>query len=457
MADYKSYLAARILSEDQAVTYRLLSRALKVNVNTAKQMLYDFHRVQNGKKPGTIHATYLISGTKKKEEITNGQHLKDGEDEHMQSSPFMSSLPQQEDTTEDIPVMTISLVREEDLNGSDKCQGKLDMTANMKATEVKAQYEHISCIHIYSLSPAPLKDIQVLSDVTREIQGLCVNEDPLEQNKVYGIILNKDVKRRTVRRAPAAASTISTAAPKAQPPKPKATDAKEGPKPSTSSSINIKKETKTNANDFFGKSSSTKAEPSIAEKKPPAALKRDSSKSDSSTGGPPAAASPAENSPLKGMDDDDDDEEDDGYVPPPQPSKEADSDRKSRKEREAALRRMMEDDDEEEVATPDVEMKEEANETEQEEKHEPEPEPEPTVTVSGGRRRGKRRVMKKKTVRDEEGYLVTKEEAVWESFSEDDAPAAPKRQQLSSGVASKPKKAAGKAGQGNIMSFFGKK
>jgi DNA polymerase delta subunit 3 len=34
-----------------------------------------------------------------------------------------------------------------------------------------------------------------------------------------------------------------------------------------------------------------------------------------------------------------------------------------------------------------------------------EEESEPTVTVENGRRRGKRRVMKKKTVKDEEGYL----------------------------------------------------
>ena len=31
--------------------------------------------------------------------------------------------------------------------------------------------------------------------------------------------------------------------------------------------------------------------------------------------------------------------------------------------------------------------------------------PEPSVVVSGGRRRGRRKVMKKKTIRDEEGYL----------------------------------------------------
>ena len=36
----------------------------------------------------------------------------------------------------------------------------------------------------------------------------------------------------------------------------------------------------------------------------------------------------------------------------------------------------------------------------------PEPEDDkPTVTVSDGRRRGKRRVMKKKKVKDEDGYL----------------------------------------------------
>ena len=34
---YKDYLAARVLTEHMPVTYRLLSRALKTNVNTAKR------------------------------------------------------------------------------------------------------------------------------------------------------------------------------------------------------------------------------------------------------------------------------------------------------------------------------------------------------------------------------------------------------------------------------------
>lgn len=107
---------------------------------------------------------------------------------------------------------------------------------------------------------------------------------------------------------------------------------------------------------------------------------------------------------------DDDDDEEDTYVPPPQKAREekgeGESDRQSRKAREAALKAMMEDSDGEEevkvgkrpeveeneveVETPDVEMKDETP---------------PAPVVSDGRRRGRRRVMKKKTVKDEDGYL----------------------------------------------------
>ena len=108
-----------------------------------------------------------------------------------------------------------------------------------------------------------------------------------------------------------------------------------------------------------------------------------------------------------------------------------------------------------------------------------EPSPEPAVTVTGGRRRGRRKIMKKKTIKDEEGYLglcpsrqallrlshsntnllsylVTKEEPAWESFSEDE-PGPTKERTPASSMAAKGKKTGGKPAQGNIMSFFGKK
>ena len=51
-----------MLTTERQVSYRTLSRALRVHANRAKQMLYDFHRTQNKKTPNSLHATYLITG-----------------------------------------------------------------------------------------------------------------------------------------------------------------------------------------------------------------------------------------------------------------------------------------------------------------------------------------------------------------------------------------------------------
>jgi DNA polymerase delta subunit 3 len=84
-------------------------------------MLFEFHRQQNAKKPGTVHATYLVAGAKRNSGATtnNASTLKDGEDEYMQSSPFRSSPipPNQDVVVEDSPVLSITLVKEEDLDG----------------------------------------------------------------------------------------------------------------------------------------------------------------------------------------------------------------------------------------------------------------------------------------------------------------------------------------------------
>jgi DNA polymerase delta subunit 3 len=123
-------------------------------------MLFEFHRIQNGKKPGTIHATYLISGTKRKEEPTNGAVKQDGDgDDYMQSSPPMSSMPQPDDDgTGESSVLTITLTREEDLEGmrSPLCTESTVLTLLLA---IQSQYELISSIHIYSLGPHPLKVI----------------------------------------------------------------------------------------------------------------------------------------------------------------------------------------------------------------------------------------------------------------------------------------------------------
>lgn len=84
------------------------------------RMLYEFHSTQVTKSPGSVNATYLLDGVPRapKESSVNG-HRQDGEDTHMQSSPYMSSsMPHQEDQEEEaVPSKSIILAKEDDLDG----------------------------------------------------------------------------------------------------------------------------------------------------------------------------------------------------------------------------------------------------------------------------------------------------------------------------------------------------
>jgi DNA polymerase delta subunit 3 len=131
---HRQWLAAQVLSDQQTVSYRTLARALTVHVNAAKRMLYDFYSHENAKKPGSVHATYLLAGIKAIEEHplpANGQNgTHKYEDDPMPSSPppFTSSMIQSSQQDSDgkearvSSIRTITLVREESLDGMVLCR-----------------------------------------------------------------------------------------------------------------------------------------------------------------------------------------------------------------------------------------------------------------------------------------------------------------------------------------------
>lgn len=127
------------------------------------RMLYDFHHRQTAKKPESVHATYLITGTRKPRAPTktNGTQDRDGEDRFMQSSPFMSSMPVQADGEEEhIPVTSILLAKEEDLDGRSviALDGESAVSSKkLTLADAKAQFDKITSIHVYSLEPGTLK------------------------------------------------------------------------------------------------------------------------------------------------------------------------------------------------------------------------------------------------------------------------------------------------------------
>lgn len=526
--DFKKYLATEILSEQRTISYRHVSRALKVHVNAAKCMLYDFYQFQNDKKPGSIYATYLLSGTKRKPSLgaaTNGtgnKHKHDFDiDEHIPSSPppFTSSMlePSQqssqaeEDETPHVAVRTITLVREDALEGTILNPASIYEDTDVLASEMKEQYEVISSIHIYSLSPTRIQDLVTLTDISRGLfTDVFMKEDPLQHNKTYGVIQNPNVRRRKGKRP----VVPQGPAPKFQPVKdePKKTSifpTKSAAKPSTPASAP--------KNEDASRPSSRDSTSTTSSAKQPT-LKRDASdlfkafakqgRRISTPTSAPKSTNKDEDTTMKDAADDDEGESEedalflDTNTRKPGTTKKRPSDAKKKKEERAAeLRKLVQSDDEaeSESAEPKAEKgtdakpeskddkdDEDANEEEQvawsdsdsEKKKKPEPKPEPEPQHEGPkRRRGKRKVMKKRTMKDEDGYLVTKEEAVWESFSEDEpepAPAAAKKDvprssfgkmqtqthsqsQSQSKAGAKKKGGGGAGGGGNIMSFFGKK
>ncbi|KAJ8128832.1 hypothetical protein O1611_g4801 [Lasiodiplodia mahajangana] len=195
MDDYKQYLAQKILTEDQVVTYRLLSRALKVHVNTAKEMLYDFHKWQNDKRPDTLHATYIIFGTKSIPMQQQQQQQQDGDVEMTDSQ--MSEDAEDAPLSDLVPTHTLSLVSQEQLE------------------ETLSQYTEVASIHVYSLAPHPLKDFQLLTDTTRQVLELSIADDVSNANKVYGTIANPNMRRRERRAGSQEAKSAVKEEPKA--------------------------------------------------------------------------------------------------------------------------------------------------------------------------------------------------------------------------------------------------
>ncbi|KAL4871133.1 hypothetical protein BDV12DRAFT_164826 [Aspergillus spectabilis] len=434
--DYKKYLAENVLNERRPVTYRSLGRALRVHSTIAKQMLYDFHRHENAKKPHSVNATYILTGKPKAPEPTtlNGKH--DETDSIPPSSPYFdSSMPNQDAAEAEIPVSSVLLVREEDLK------------------DAKASFESLSSIYVYSLQPTVLQDLNALTDVDREMLVNYAKDDPLEFGKQWGMIQNKNVKRRTGAQPPPPPPFPSSSIPAKRPAQ---------SEPSQSKSETKKEEPLEPPKPVQRQSSSLSAK--STEKAPPAKKEKGSlfssfaktkpklKKEESST----PAASGTESAEPSGPEDvmlDDASEEESEELFPESKKQGTGETRESRKEREEKLKKMMEDDDEDEEML-DATLSEEPTPT----IDQPPPKQEDLkvqATVQGGRRRGRRQVMKKAVKKDSEGYLVTVEEPSWESFSEDEpAPPPPKKKPAINAPKAKP---GAKAGQGNIMSFFGKK
>ncbi|KAL8709946.1 MAG: hypothetical protein Q9220_005396 [cf. Caloplaca sp. 1 TL-2023] len=360
-------------------------------------MLFQFHKEQNSKKPGSVKAVYVVSGMTTavtRGVSTQGSQAPDG-DAYMRSSPpLSSSMPQPDDDEEPLAVRSITICREEDLDGPRPVptptpvaagRGSLGSTAAAPAKEEKSSQRKISTQEEIS---SKARSLQLGSQEKK-----ATAKPPRLKKEASDIFKSFAKPRGKVSRE----NTESSAAP----------------------------------------SPVTHEEPNDAQEV-----------HDVQTDDPMNGASESE-------------QEEDFMI---KNENAAQPGHPNRQEREEQLRNLMNDDDDAQAEDPmeasdtDAPIQiQESSTTALPEKNIGE-EAVVSAGTTGGRRRGRRKVMKKKMLKDEEGYLVTKEEPAWESFSEDEPlPKETTTQASTVSSAAKGKRMSGKPGQGNIMSFFGKK
>ena len=372
---------------------------------------------------------------------------------------------------------------------------------------VKSAYEILTSIHIYSLSPCRLQDLQTLSDTSRHLYNTYfVKEDPLQHNATYGVIINKTVRRRTGRRPPPPTIEPKQAVKSNQVSKPTSggkivpgpgpfVKKEEHSRPGSSGSItsastaHTKTSLKRDTSDFFRAYTKSK---NVAAKAPPNLTRN---MTDSSLGN---TSEDKDSKPPVVSEDEDESEEEALFLDTNTRTSSKKRSSTGKAERQAKLRKMMDDSDEDMVDAEQADLSP-ANPPNKVEKpqttatkpgsNDPDLDPDPNpVTWSDSdpdqpptpktkpststeptpppppspppgprtRRRAKRKVTKKRTVKDDEGYLVTREEAVWESFSEDEPVVrAPPPPPPPAPPTAKTQKGKGKGG--DIMAFFGKK
>ncbi|KAG6005901.1 hypothetical protein E4U21_007535 [Claviceps maximensis] len=440
MDEQEKFLTDRLFSEKRPITYRKLSKALDIHVNTAKGLLFQFYQSQSVQCKSTIRATYLVYGTL----VPSGLEDDDEEPSSQQS----------------------------DENAQLAKRSKLMLVEEKSLQDELHSYQSVSSIHIYGLSPSGVDNPwlhEIPCQTSTEASG-CEKAEINATVGKHGAIYSSRARIRERNTVP----NVQPSRPVAVTPSAEQVGAvKKLPKPC---SIPNERSQSQSHNSAQAASSDRKASGTIFQSFAKSAAKAQVK-----------AAKPAkkEDDTVEPLSDDGAADESD--VLPTKVQPQLRSGVKTRKEREEVLRRMMEEeeDEKEEKENADKSDAEDGSADDQQieetmgSEHEPEVEAEaeaearpdaamsgcdePSETVSSvtnGRRRGKRRVIQKKRILDEQGYMVTIQEPGWESFSEDDTPQPPvKKPTLASAPSSsgKSKKSTGKPVQGSIMSFFNKK
>ncbi|KAI0279539.1 DNA polymerase subunit Cdc27 [Russula brevipes] len=182
------FLTEELVVGKNIVTYRSLSNALGIHVNQAKNELAHYHSEHAGSLDAA-HATYIIGG-----------------------EPCISYL----DSVRDADEMTVDHEGTDDGSGSeDVPETKITLISEADLETSKEQYTRIHFVHIYSLSPSPIREPALLCEPAK-----CLREEGKSLGAGFTVALGRitgpgwHIKKRTdIQAARPSAKIKSSAAP----------------------------------------------------------------------------------------------------------------------------------------------------------------------------------------------------------------------------------------------------
>ncbi|KAI8056272.1 DNA polymerase subunit Cdc27 [Syncephalis plumigaleata] len=431
-----------VVEEQRPVTFGMLATELSLNVNLAKRLLYTFIETEKSRQRDMngidvedrkgISCLYCISGWSTKAALP----------------PSVSS-----NSNNHTGGHVVRLVNEAQLN------------------DVKAQLDKVTGIHIYAVVPGPVKDMDSIASSVIAYQKTRSKDKTVHVpfvEKAAGIVRKSHVEREPTQQSATKSTTVQKKPNSTTQVTRTFTDASSSSSPSLSSTpvtnksnTSTTKSTSRDPRHFFAGHSN---------KPPVKASKQQESKIATST--TTSINKESKKKENKGMDStqksrkrrviNEDSDEDDDFVAPAEEKPKANIPLNDLFDTEMADSSVA-------SATSIDNNKESAMETEGD-TADAVPVEETTTpaasTKDEKRKRGRRRVTRRKTFKNERGYMVTEEVEEWESYSEDDSngtPATTSTRPLHSGsksktstTSSKPATTTGSGQQRSLLSFFKK-
>ncbi|KDQ53171.1 hypothetical protein JAAARDRAFT_162049 [Jaapia argillacea MUCL 33604] len=186
------YLAKQLLVSKSIVTYRSLSRALSIHVNTAKLELAAYY-AESRASSLTVSATYLVSG---EVDIRPSRHEVATQEEDEMEIDYDEDMEDEEAVT----------------------QTKMVLVGESALEDAKRQFTRISTTHVYCLSPSPLVDAGLICGPTEAVRGVDLKSNH-ELTVTFGKIVGADVQKKSVVKGKSAQAPIRTASIKAPQPR----------------------------------------------------------------------------------------------------------------------------------------------------------------------------------------------------------------------------------------------